>query len=88
MPRPVRRMCRFAAEGLTGGVSLFMAIWGYGLCATTWHQGIAEFPFLSVGLTYLPIPLGGVITMLFVIERLTIGGPLAPADAHGAALVD
>ena len=54
-------------------VGLFMMNWGYGLCATTWNQSIAEFPSLSVGVTYLPIPLGGLCLLLFVIERLLIG---------------
>ena len=35
----------------------------------TWFQAIAEFPIISVGLTYLPIPIGGAVTALFVIER-------------------
>jgi TRAP-type C4-dicarboxylate transport system permease small subunit len=30
---------------------------------------------LSVGLTYVPIPVGGAITLLFVAERLLIGRP-------------
>ncbi len=37
------------------------------------------FPSLSVGVTYLPIPIGGVILLLFVIEHLTIG----PPGGHG-----
>ena len=28
------------------------------------------FPSLSVGVTYLPIPIGGAILLLFVIERV------------------
>ena len=54
--------------------------WGYSLCATTWHQSIAEFPSLSVGVTYLPIPLGGLCLLLFVIERLLIGAPVDNAQ--------
>jgi TRAP-type C4-dicarboxylate transport system permease small subunit len=88
MPRAGRRLCRIASEGLTAGVCVFMAVWGYGLCETTWHQTIAEFPFLSVGLTYLPIPLSGAVTFLFVLERLAIGAPPAPADMPGAAAID
>lgn len=49
---------------------------------TTWHQSIAEFPELSVGVTYLPIPIGGAITLLFVAERLLIGPPPARAAAE------
>jgi TRAP-type C4-dicarboxylate transport system permease small subunit len=55
------------------GTTLFMLIWGARLVNTTWHQVIAEFPTMSVGASYLPVPLGGVITLLFVLERLWTG---------------
>ena len=42
----------------------FMLFYGIQLCLTTWHQSIAEFPGLSVGLTYTPIPIAGFITMI------------------------
>ena len=36
---------------------------------------------LSAGITYLPIPIGGAITLLFIIERLWTGAIFAtPAD--------
>ena len=63
-------------------VALFMVIWGARLVGTTWHQSIAEFPALSVGVTYLPIPIGGAMTLLFVLERLLIG--LAAASRRKA----
>ncbi len=70
-----RRAGEVLSEVLVALISLFMVVWGAALCETTWHQSIAEFPALSVGLTYLPIPIGGVFTLLFVIERLAIGPP-------------
>ena len=66
---------------MMGGVALFMAIWGSRLVNVTWHNSIPDFPFLSVGVTYLPIPIGGVCLLLFVIERLLIGTPPDPV-AH------
>jgi TRAP-type C4-dicarboxylate transport system permease small subunit len=48
----------------------------------TWYNTIAEFPFLSVGLVYSPIPLGGALTLLFIIEHLTIGRPARATDPH------
>jgi TRAP-type C4-dicarboxylate transport system permease small subunit len=54
---------------------LFMVLWGFQLVRTTWHQVISEFPLLSVGLTYVPVPLGGLLTLLFIVERLWIGEP-------------
>jgi len=50
--------------------NLFMLWWGIKLVQTTWFQVIAEFPIVSVGVSYLPIPVAGGITTLFIIERL------------------
>src|SRR5262249_18480410 len=69
-----------------GALGLFMVIYGARLVEATWHQSIAEFPSLSVGVTYLPIPIGGAVILLFVIERLAIGAP--GRDAAGAAAFD
>jgi TRAP-type C4-dicarboxylate transport system permease small subunit len=74
-PPLARRAIDLVAEGLMALVCLFMVIWGARLVAATWQQVIAEFPFLSVGVTYLPIPIGGAITLLFIAERLLIGPP-------------
>ena len=52
------------------GTNAFMLWYGIKLVEATWHQSIAEFPLLSAGVTYLPIPIGGALTALFVIERL------------------
>ncbi|MCC7276069.1 MAG: TRAP transporter small permease [Alphaproteobacteria bacterium] len=60
-------------------LSAFMVIYGFELVMTTWNQVIAEFPFLSVGITYLPCPVGGLITLLFIVERLWLGPP--PSDS-------
>jgi TRAP-type C4-dicarboxylate transport system permease small subunit len=70
------RMERIADVGM-GIIALFMIRWGALLVEATWHNTIAEFPELSVGVTYLPIPAAGVITLLFVIERLWLGEPPA-----------
>ncbi len=77
-PYWLARICDLAAEALMLLVGGFMLQFGSSLCATTWNQSIAEFPLLSVGVTYLPIPLGGICLMLFVIERVTIGRPPDP----------
>jgi TRAP-type C4-dicarboxylate transport system permease small subunit len=50
--------------------NLFMVVWGIKLVEATWYQSIAEFPIVTAGMTYLPIPTGGALTVLFVIERL------------------
>ena len=50
--------------------NLFIFWWGIKLVLLTWHQTISDFPWYSVGASYLPVPIGGAITALFVIERL------------------
>jgi TRAP-type C4-dicarboxylate transport system permease small subunit len=50
--------------------NLFMLWWGIKLVETTWFQVIAEFPIVSVGVSYMPIPIGGGLTALFIIERM------------------
>lgn len=56
-------------------IAIFMIKWGVLLVKATWYNTIAEFPNLSAGVTYIPIPIAGVVTLLFVIERLWCGVP-------------
>ena len=85
LPRAPQLLVDLLAEALLATVALFMLVWGARLVAATWHQVIAEFPTLSVGITYLPIPFGGAITLLFIAERLMIGRPPQEADWRTAA---
>jgi TRAP-type C4-dicarboxylate transport system permease small subunit len=66
-------------------IALFMIVWGERLVEVTWHNTIADFPFLSVGVTYLPIPVGGGCLLLFIIERVFLGAPPDPILQHGEA---
>ncbi len=71
-------------EACMMGVNLFMLVYGVRLVEAMWHQAIADFPNYSVGASYLPVPIGGAVTALFVIERLwtgdLFGGPTVAAD--------
>ena len=55
--------------------ALFMVGYGVHLCIITRYQTMAEFPSLSVGIVYLPIPVAGLLTLLFLIERVWLGSP-------------
>ncbi len=66
--------------------NLFMLWYGVKLAITTWHQSIAEFPVVSVGFSYLPIPIGGAITALFVIERFLTGQFFKEPEPENAAI--
>ena len=72
-----RRLLAGLVDACMVATCLFMVGYGGHLCYALWHQSIAEFPGLAVGLTYMPIPIGGVITLLFILERLWVGQPPA-----------
>lgn len=63
----------WAIELCVAGINLFMLIWGARLVETTWGQLIAALPMVTAGASYLPIPIGGAIVVLFVVERLWTG---------------
>jgi TRAP-type C4-dicarboxylate transport system permease small subunit len=66
-----------------------MVFWGSRLVEATWYNTIPDFPALSVGVTYLPIPVGGFCLLLFVIERILLGAPPDPTahdDTHPTTL--
>jgi TRAP-type C4-dicarboxylate transport system permease small subunit len=89
LPGIWRRLAQTLSELLVGAMALFMAIYGVKLVDATWQNTIADFPALSVGVTYLPIPIGGAILFLFVLERLTIGPPFdGIPDAHASVPID
>jgi TRAP-type C4-dicarboxylate transport system permease small subunit len=83
LPEQVQRACALLVEMLMAAIAVFMVIYGIKLCQTTWNNTIADFPFLSVGVVYAAIPIGGAFTLLFIVEHLTIGRPAgAGADPH------
>jgi TRAP-type C4-dicarboxylate transport system permease small subunit len=73
LPPTLRMAAQLLAELLVAAMALFMVVYGVKLVEATWYNTIADFPSLSVGVTYLPIPLGGAALLLFVIERVAFG---------------
>ena len=73
-----KRLERFGDVGM-GIIGVFMVKWGVQLVHAVWDNRVAEFPDISVGASYIPIPVAGVITLLFCVERLWLGQP--PADS-------
>jgi TRAP-type C4-dicarboxylate transport system permease small subunit len=72
---PVKRLMLWGVDACVGLTALFMLVYGAHLCEVTWLQTIAEFPGLKQGIVYLPIPIAGVLTLLFLIERVWVGDP-------------
>ncbi len=73
LPAPAKAVAAHAVNLLMAAVCLFVAFYGTRLCAATWGQSIAELDWLPVGLTYASLPLGSLVTLLFVIERMVFG---------------
>jgi TRAP-type C4-dicarboxylate transport system permease small subunit len=78
LPKVWRRATDLLVELLMAAMALFMAFKGTGLVEATWSNTIADFPSLSVGVTYLPIPVGGFCLLLFIVERIWLGTPPDP----------
>jgi TRAP-type C4-dicarboxylate transport system permease small subunit len=78
LPEPLRVLLDLVVQLLMALIATFMIVWGARLVEVTWHNSIADFPFLSVGVTYLPIPVGGACLLLFIIERIFLGVPGDP----------
>jgi TRAP-type C4-dicarboxylate transport system permease small subunit len=83
LPPGLRRMLDFLVQLLMATIAIFMIVWGVGLVEVTWQNSIADFPSLSVGVTYLPIPMGGLCLLLFIIERICLGLPPDPIAQNG-----
>jgi TRAP-type C4-dicarboxylate transport system permease small subunit len=72
---PVRAVMQWGVHACMLAVAAFMFGYGVILCHTMWGNTMAEFPSLSVGIVYMPIPLGGLLTFLFIIEKIWLGEP-------------
>ena len=68
-----RRACLILADLMLMAISLFILWYGTLLCYELWEQPVAEFPLLTAGENYLPLPIGSAITLLFIIEKLWRG---------------
>lgn len=73
MPPNLRKTMSIVSQLLMATICLFMTIWGAKLCASTWNQFMSALPTLRVGITYMPIPVGGALTLVFVLEKLMFG---------------
>jgi TRAP-type C4-dicarboxylate transport system permease small subunit len=88
LPARWRTLLDLIVQLLMALIAAFMILWGGRLVEVTWYNTIADFPFLSVGVTYLPIPVGGICLLLFIIERIFLGAPADPLLHNEAAPFD
>lgn len=72
LPPAGGRYLRALIDFLMAGVSIFMIFYGTNLVAVTLYQAYPEFEFVRVGVVYTAIPLGSLVTLLFVIEKALV----------------
>ena len=71
----VRRFMLWGVNASMGLTAAFMLVYGVHLCQITWFQTVAEFPSVRQSFVYLPIPIAGLLTLLFLFERMWVGEP-------------
>src|SRR3954464_11820543 len=67
---PSRAVMQWGVHACMLLIAAFMVGYGVHLCVVTWGNTIAEFPWLSTGVTYMAIPIGGLLTFLFIVEKI------------------
>jgi len=73
LPAPLRRACAGFVHLAMLAASLFVLVYGLHLVGGTMGQTLSELPWLPVGITYLPLPLGSLVTLLFIVEHIVFG---------------
>ncbi len=73
LPESGKRLCSFLTNMLMLLISGFILYYSTQLCIELWEQPVAEFRVLTAGETYLPLPIGSLITLLFIVERICFG---------------
>ena len=72
LPRQLQSFQRHLVDILMAAICLFMVTWGASLVKTTYFQAYPEFQYIRVGVAYSAIPIAGLITFLFVIEKVFV----------------
>lgn len=73
LPPQARWVCEKLVDLLMVAICLFVVIWGGKLALETMNQSLPDLPWMPVGLTYLPLPLGSLLTLVFVLEKTLLG---------------
>lgn len=73
LPASLQKQCMVLVDLFMAAICLFGVVYGTKLCLGTMGQTLAELPWLPVGITYAPLPLGAFLTLIFVIEKMVFG---------------
>ena len=89
LPARARFISARIVDVLMGMIALFIIYYGGErvLFFMETHQSLPDFPSLQVYWTYLPLPLGSLATLLFIIESVLFGSqhrrPIVMIGSHG-----
>ena len=73
LPRTLQALAEVVVDLLMALACAFVAWYGARLALETMGQSVAELPWLPVGVTYAALPIGSLVTLLFVLERRLYG---------------
>ncbi|QKJ88691.1 TRAP transporter small permease subunit [Paramixta manurensis] len=73
LPPRARRVAEIVCDLMMIAVCIIIFQASYSLCQDMWLQPQASLPDVTFGEMYLPIPVGAIFTLLFVVERLFCG---------------
>jgi TRAP-type C4-dicarboxylate transport system permease small subunit len=73
LPPPLQFVLQKLVDLLMAAVCVFMIVWGGKLAWQMMAQSLPDLPWMPVGVTYSPLPLGGLVTLLFVLEKAFLG---------------
>jgi TRAP-type C4-dicarboxylate transport system permease small subunit len=73
LPESAQKACSKLVDLLMLALATFVLVWGFKLVLGTMGQSLGDLPWMPVGLTYLPLPLGALATMFFIVERIVWG---------------
>lgn len=71
--RAQQKLCVVLVDVAMLAICLFGLVYGTKLCLGTMGQNLAELPWLPVGISYAPLPLGAFLTLMFVVEKMVFG---------------
>jgi TRAP-type C4-dicarboxylate transport system permease small subunit len=88
LPRRLQSVLVVVVDLLMMLASAFVAWYGARLCLETMGQSVAELPWLPVGVTYAALPIGSLVTLLFVIEHRIFGPQDRRPLVSGEAVIE
>ena len=82
LPGMPKKIALHAVDILMAAVAGLMIWYGISLTETTWFQSYPEFDDIRVGVVYSAIPGGGIVLLLFIIEKAFFDDAVAAMEGE------